>query len=392
MKKIVSMFLVLAMLLCAAAFAEGVAPEDIKMGLICIGDENSGYDVNFIDAAKKALASLGLSEDQLIIKFNAGDGEGAEDAAVELAESGCNYIFADSFGHEDYVIQVAADYPDIQFSHATGFKAAGSGLPNMHNAFASIYEARYVAGIVAGMKLNEMIDQGKITPEQAKIGYVGAFPFAEVISGFTSFFLGARSVCPTATMAVQYINSWGDPAMEKEAAEALIGNYNCVLISQHADTTGESIACEAAGVPCVGYNISMISVAPTCALVSSRIDWSAYMAMALQCVMDGTNFDTDWCQGFAEGAVALTELNDAAVAEGTAEAVDEAIAKLIAGEIKVFDTATFTIGGLTPEDFAQTEEGAAYADYIYDGEFHESEAQSAPYFNLIIDGIEELSN
>lgn len=392
MKKIASMFLALVLLLSAAAFAEGIAPEDIKMGLICIGDENSGYDVNFIDAAKKALESLGLSEDQLIIKYNSGDGELAYDAAIDLAENGCNYIFADSFGHEDYVIQAAQEYPQIQFSHATGYKAAGSGLSNMHNAFASIYEGRYAAGVVAGLKLNAMIEAGDITAEQARIGYVGAFPFAEVISGFTSFYLGARSVCPSATMVVQYINSWGDFALEKEAAEALIGNYNCVLISQHADTTGESTACEALGVPCVGYNISMIPTAPTCALVSSRIDWSAYMAYAIQSIIDGQNFETDWCQGFAEGAVALTELNESAVAEGTAEAVEEVIAKFTAGELQVFDTSTFTIGGLTPEEFAETEDGAAYAQYIHDGAFHESETQSAPYFNLIIDGIEELSN
>ena len=391
MKKIVSLFLALAMLLCAAAFAEGIAPEDIKMGLICIGDENSGYDVNFIDAARKALDSLGLSEDQLIIKYNSGDGELAYDAAVDLAENGCNYIFADSFGHEDYVIQVASEYPEIQFSHATGYKAASSGLANMHNAFASIYEGRYVAGVVAGMKLNAMIADGTITEDQAQIGYVGAFPFAEVISGYTSFFLGVRSVCPTATMAVQYINNWGDFALEKEVAEALIGTYNCVLISQHADTTGAPTACEAAGVPCVGYNISMIPTAPTTALVSSRIDWSAYIAYAIQSIIDGQNFDTDWSQGFAEGAVALTELNEAAIAEGTAEAVADVEAKLISGEIEVFDTATFTIGGLTPEEFAETEAGAAYAEHIYDGAFHESDTQSAPYFDIIIDGIEELS-
>ena len=390
MKKIVSLFLALVMLLCAAAFAEGIAPEDIKMGLICIGDENSGYDANFIEAAKAALASLGLNEDQLIIRYNISESEAALDAAVDLAESGCNYIFADSFGHEDYILQAAEEYPEIQFSHATGYKAAGSGLANAHNAFASIYEARYTAGVVAGMKLNEMIANGQITAEQAKVGYVGAHPFAEVISGYTSFFLGIRSVCPTATMVVQYTGSWGDFALEKEAAEALIGTQNCVLISQHADTTGAPTACEAAGVPCVGYNISMIPVAPTTALVSSRIEWSAYMAMALQAVMNGENFDTDWCQGFAEGAVALTELNDAAVAEGTAEAVAEVEAKLVSGELQVFDTATFTIGGLTPEEFVETEDGAAYAQYVYDGAFHESEVASAPYFNIIIDGIEVL--
>ena len=390
MKKIVSVLLALAMLLCAAAFAEGVAPENVKMGLICIGDENSGYDANFIEAAKAALASLGLNEDQLIIRYNISESEAALDAAVDLAESGCNYIFADSFGHEDYILQAAEEYPEIQFSHATGYKAAGSGLANAHNAFASIYEARYTAGVVAGMKLNEMIANGQITAEQAKVGYVGAHPFAEVISGYTSFFLGIRSVCPTATMVVQYTGSWGDFALEKEAAEALIGTQNCVLISQHADTTGAPTACEAAGVPCVGYNISMIPVAPTTALVSSRIEWSAYMAMALQAVMNGENFDTDWCQGFVDGAVALTELNEAAVAEGTAEAVADVEAKLVSGELQVFDTSTFTIGGLTPEEFVETEDGAAYAQYVYDGAFHESEVASAPYFNIIIDGIEVL--
>ena len=357
MKKIVSVLLALAMLLCAAAFAEGVAPENVKMGLICIGDENSGYDANFIEAAKAALASLGLNEDQLIIRYNISESEAALDAAVDLAESGCNYIFADSFGHEDYILQAAEEY---------------------------------TAGVVAGMKLNEMIANGQITAEQAKVGYVGAHPFAEVISGYTSFFLGIRSVCPTATMVVQYTGSWGDFALEKEAAEAPIGTQNCVLISQHADTTGAPTACEAAGVPCVGYNISMIPVAPTTALVSSRIEWSAYMAMALQAVMNGENFDTDWCQGFVDGAVALTELNEAAVAEGTAEAVADVEAKLVSGELQVFDTSTFTIGGLTPEEFVETEDGAAYAQYVYDGAFHESEVASAPYFNIIIDGIEVL--
>ena len=379
MKKIASVLLVLALTLCSFAFAEGVAPEDMKIGFICIGDENSGYDANFLRGASEAMEALGLNADQLIVKYNILENQDAYDAAVDLAEAGCSYIFADSFGHEDYIKLVAEEYPEIQFSHATGYQAASSGLENLHNCFASIYEARYVAGIVAGMKLNEMIEAGKFTAEQAKVGYVGAFPYAEVVSGYTSFFLGMRSVCPSVTMTVKYTNNWGDFALEKEAAEALIAQ-GCVLISQHADTTGAPTACEAAGVPCVGYNIDMTAVAPTTALVSSRINWAPYLTMAIQAVMNGESFDTDWCQGYADGAVAITALNDAAVAEGTAEAVEAAEAALAAGELHVFDASTFTVGGEAPE-----------SEHIYDGYFHESETASAPYFDLRIDGIEELA-
>ena len=274
-----------------------------------------------------------------------------------------------------------------------------AGLENFHNYFAAIYEARYVSGIVAGMKLNEMIESGKITADQAKMGYVGAFPFAEVISGYTSFFLGARSVCPSATMEVRYTNSWGDMALEKETAEALIAN-GCVLISQHADTTGAPTACEAAGVPCVGYNISMIPAAPTQALTSSAVNWAAYYQFALENVLAGTTFPADWSAGYVDGAVAVTELNPATVPAGAAEKVAEVEAALKAGTLKVFDVSTFTApagagyavdadGHLTSA-FATDTDGDWVADaneVVADGYFSESSVQSAPYFSIIIDGI-----
>ena len=208
MKKIVSLLLVLAMLLCSAAFAESVAKEDIKIGFICIGDENEGYTANFLNGAKQMLTDLGLSEDQLIVKYNILENEGCYDAAVDLAEAGCNIIFANSFGHESFMLQAAKEYPNVQFCHATGTMAHTEKVANFHNAFASIYEGRYLAGIAAGMKLNEMIEAGTITPEQAVIGYVGAYTYAEVISGYTSFFLGVRSVCESATMKVKFTGSW----------------------------------------------------------------------------------------------------------------------------------------------------------------------------------------
>lgn len=389
MKKIVSLVLVLAMaLICTAAFAEGIPADQIKVGYIFVGDENEGYTAAHYEGAKAMMAALGLTDDQVIIKWTIPETEACYDAAVDLAEAGCNIIFANSFGHETYMMQVAAEYPDIQFCHATGYQAASSGMSNMHNYFDSIYEARYVGGVVAGMKLNEMIANGVITEDNCTIGYIGAFPYAEVISGFTSFFLGVRSVCPAATMEVKYTNSWASFDLEKEAADALINSQNCVLISQHADTTGAPTACEESGVPIVGYNISMIATAPTTALTSASNNWGSYYTYAVDCVIKGEEIVTDWCQGYAEGAVCITELNEAACAEGTAEKVAEVEAAIKDGTLHVFDTSTFTVGGETLEDLiANNPDYAKYADYVSDGYFHESELASAPAFDLIIDGV-----
>ena len=402
MKKIASVLLVLAMLLCSVAFAE-VAKEDVKIGLICLHDENSGYDANFINCMKDALENLGIDESQLIIKTNIPESQEAYDAAADLADMGCQYVFADSFGHEDYMIQAAGEFPEVQFSHATGTKAQTAGLENYHNAFASIYQGRFAAGYAAGLKLNEMIEKGEITEDQAKVGYVGAFPYAEVISGYTSTFLGIRYACPSATMTVKFTNDWGDMALEQEAATALIAQ-GCVLMSEHADTVGAPTACEDNNVPNVGYNIDFASVAPNTALISSRINWTPYMQMAIEATMKGESFGTDLCFSMADGAVMLTELNPNVGAEGSVEKIQEVLAKLESGELHVFDTSTFTVNGMTAEEYVQTEDylqdtanggfNAAVhqtaAGYVTDGYFHESEFQSAPYFDLPVDGIDMI--
>ncbi len=375
----------------SSADGNSAADSDFKVGIMYIGDENEGYTAAHMAGIDGMMENLGLDDSQVIEKTNIPEDESAYDAAVDLAEQGCDIIFANSFGQESYVIQAATEYPDIQFCHATGYQAASSGLPNMHNYFTNIYESRYVSGVVAGLKLNEMIDNGTITEDKCKVGYVGAYPYAEVISGFTSFFLGIRSVCPSATMEVKYTNSWADMSAEAEVANALIAD-GCVLISQHADTTGAPSACEAAGVPCVGYNVSMISVAPNTALTSASIDWSVYYTYAVKCAMDGEEIETDWCRGFAEGADKLTELNDKVVAEGTAEKVKEVEDQIIDGSLHVFDTSTFTVGGKSLEDaIAEGGEYADYADYVSDGYFHESELASAPSFAIIIDGITSIT-
>ena len=374
----------------AASDAAAPAADNFKVGFIFLHDENSTYDLNFMNAAKAACEELGLSEDQYIFKTNIAESQECQEAAEELADAGCNIIFADSFGHESFLLDAAKEFPEVQFCHATGTMAHTEGLSNFHNAFASIYEGRYLAGVAAGLKLNEMIEAGEFTADEAKIGYVGAFTYAEVVSGYTSFFLGARSVCPTATMEVTFTGSWYDETAEKEAANKLIAD-NCKLISQHADSMGAPTACETAGVPNVSYNGSTIDSCPNTFIVSSRIDWAPYYVYAITAAMNGEAIDADWTGTLATGSVVLTDVNEAVAAAGTVEKLAEVKAALEDGSVHVFDTATFTVDGAVVDSFmADIDTDPDYTpdtEVVSDGYVHESEYRSAPYFTLRIDGI-----
>lgn len=401
MKKVVSLLMVLAMV-AASCFAltscgkkaEESANADLKLGFIFLHDENSTYDKNFMDAAREVQKELNLTDEQVIFKTNVPEGNECYEAAADLADQGCNIVFADSFGHEPYMLKAAKEFPEVQFCHATGTTAHTEGLANFHNAFASIYEGRYIAGIAAGMKLNEMIENGEFAAEDAKIGYVGAYTYAEVISGYTSFFLGARSVCPTATMEVQFTGSWYDEALEKEAATKLISN-GCKLISQHADSMGAPTACENAGIPNVSYNGSTQAACPNTFIISSRIDWAPYYKYVIDCYENGKEIDADWVGGIETGSVKLTEVNETAAAKGTKDALKAAEEDIKSGKIKVFDTAAFTVEGKTLDSYlADVDTDADYTpdtEVIKDGYFHESEMRSAPYFDLQIDGITLLN-
>ncbi len=394
MKKILALLLAAVMVFALAACG-GNGDEDknadFKVGFIFLHDENSTYDKNFMDAAKAVQAELGLTDEQVLYKSNIPESNACYEAALELVDEGCDVIFGDSFGFESHLLKAAKENPDVQFCHATGTNAKTAGLANYHNAFASIYEGRYLAGIAAGMKLNEMIADGKFTAEEAKMGYVGAFPYAEVISGFSSFYLGAKSVCPTVTMEVKYTNSWFNIAAEKEAAQALIQS-GCKLISQHADSEGAPKACEEKGIPNVAYNINTASIGPNTALISSKISWEPYMKLMIESVMNGEEIPDDYTGTLATGSVQLTELNEAVAAEGTQEALDKATEQLKNGEIHVFDTSTFTVGGKTLgedtlADVVPDDKYEADTKVVSDGYYHESEYRSAPYFFEVIDGI-----
>ncbi len=387
MKKLFALLLAALMIFSMAACGNNAGDDGLKVGFIFLHDENSTYDKNFIDAAVEACKNMDV---KMVQKTQIPESNACYDAAVELIEvEECDIIFADSFGHESFLMQAAKEYPDVQFCHATGTQAHTAGLKNFHNAFASIYEGRYVAGVVAGMKLNEMIASGKITAEQAKMGYVGAFTFAEVMSGYTSFYLGAKSVCPSVTMDVKFTGSWYDEQKEKQAAQALIDG-GCVLISQHADSMGAPTACENAGVPNVSYNGSTAAACPETFLISSRINWVPYFEYMITQVQNGEAIDTDWTGTLETGSVMLTDLGKN-VAEGTDKKVEEVIAALKAGTINVFDTATFTVNGETLTSYmADVDTDAEYAkdtEAIENGVFVESKFRSGPYFDVEIDGI-----
>ena len=372
--------------------------KSVKVGLICIGDENDqGYTYNFIrgkEAATEALAAKGIDV-EWVVKWNIGEDTGCEDANIELAEEGCQLIINNSFGFEDHMLKVVDDYPEVEFIACTNQGSWNDGRDNTHNAFANIYAGRYLAGVVAGMKLQQMIDEGTITADQAVIGYVGAFSYAEVISGFTSYFLGARSVCPSVTMKVQFVGFWSDATEEANAASAL-ADMGCVMISQHSDNTTPATTAQSKGVFHTGYNNDMTSVAPEASLIGTRINWAPYFEYVIGSVANGGSFDQDWCHGMEMNAVVMTDLNEAIAAPGTAEKLAEVEDQLRSGKLQVFDTSTFTIQGAKLETaFALDTDGDFTPDSeeaVFDGAFHESYFQSAPYFALSIDGIEWLDS
>jgi len=378
---------------CGGSGSGDSGSEGFKVGLICLHDENSTYDQNFINGFIEARDAMGAAEADFMIKKNIPEGQECYDAAAELADAGCKVIFADSFGHEDYMIQAAKEFPEVQFCHATGTKAHTEGLDNYHNAFASIYQGRYLAGVAAGLKLKEMIDAGDFKADEAKMGYVGAFTYAEVVSGYTSFYLGAKSIVPEVTMDVTFTGSWYDETAEKEGATKLI-NGGCKLISQHADSMGAPTACENAGVPDVSYNGSTASACPNTFIVSSRINWAPYYQYAIEAAQKGDAIDADWTGTLATGSVELTEVNEKAAAKGTQEKLDEVKASLEDGSVQVFDTATFTVDGKAVDSYkADVDTDADYTpdtEVVEDGAFQESKFRSAPYFDLQIDGINLL--
>ena len=401
MKKLFAILLALVMMLSivacgskdeGASAGEGAAAtNDLKIGVILLHNDQIGYDAAHMEGIKAAAAALNLSDDQIIWKYEIPETDAAYDAAVDLAEQGCDIIFADSFGHGTYMLQAATEYPDIQFFHATGTNAYSSDLKNFHNYFTKVFESRYVSGVVAGLKLKEMLDAGVVTDPY--VGYVGAFPYAEVKSGYTAFLLGIRSIVPDAHMDVMYTNSWADQTAEYDAATALIAR-GCVIIGQHADTTGAPTAVQAAldsgkTVYCVGYNVDMLAAAPTAALTSAQNNWGTLYKAMIEAAIAGGEIADDFSAGYADNGVMISAFGPSCAA-GTAEKVAEVEKAIAEGTLHVFDTTTFTVNGETLSGYDQSW-GFEGIQLIWDGFFHESEIISAPLLDFVIDGITVLN-
>ena len=359
----------------------------IKVGFVYDGDESAPYTYNFIRAQKAVAAEYG-DKVQISVKSNITD-EYGESAIRELVDEGCDLIFTTSYGYGESAKKLALENPGIQFCQATCSNANTEPLcDNYHTFMGEIYSGRYIAGLAAGLKLKELIDTGRITIDMAKIGYVAAFPYAEVISGYTAFLLGVRHIVPDATMTVIYTNTWGEYILEKNTAERLI-KEGCVVISQHSDTTGPAVACEEAKVSHpvfhVGYNDSMLDVAPTTSLISSRINWTPYITAAVGAVLkdkkiekcvDGNVYGNDCAAGFDKDWVQMVELNSYIAADGTEELIDKTIEDFNKGRITVFKGAYTGTDPFDPNDTIDLSKG-----YV------ENEKQSAPSFHWVLNEV-----
>ena len=405
MKKLLAIVIALVMVLgLTACGTQQGGEKTLKIGVILVHDENTGYDEAHIKGIKAAAAAVGIADDQIIWKYNIAETEVCYDTAMDLVEQGCTYIFSDSYGHQGFMKQAAEENPEVVFISMTGDMAGLSELANYKNAFPHTFESRYVSGVVAGMKLQALIDEGKVLDANKnadgtiKIGYVGAFPYAEVVSGYTAFYLGVKSIVENVQMDVTFTNSWYDPTAEAEAANSLMSR-GCIIISQHADSTGAPSACEAAlqagtTIYCVGYSVDMLSVAPTSALTSAQNDWSVYYNYAFNCALKGEEIATDWSEGYATGTNMISALGESC-APGTAEKVAEVEAAIKDGTLQIFDTSKFTVEGATITSYLAIDTDNDWVgdtgEAIENGIFYESKLRSAPYFGLAIDGITKLN-
>lgn len=314
--------------------SDGIAKEDIKVGVLYLSDpsEGSGYSYTHDLGVKGMQENLLLSDDQIERKIvDDSDKKATEKAIEECVADGCNIIFTTSWGYMQVTADMAEKYPDVYFSHGTGYMSNGK---NFNNYFGRIYQARYLSGIVAGMNTKDN-----------KIGYVAAQDSSnsEVTGGIDAFAIGVESVNPKAKIYVDVTNSWYDEKKEKKASERLL-NMGCDVMTQHCDTPYPQTLAQEKGVYGIGYNSDMSKETPDSCLTSVIWNWSAYYTSAVKSIIDGTWDGSNYYGGMAEGLVSITDLASFA-AEGTQQKVDEATAEILSGDNNVFDGVLVTNTG-----------------------------------------------
>jgi len=325
--KLLSLTLMAALLafgLFSASAESAFPPVDVtelKVGMVLIGSQDDGFSGAHYKGLEGMKEALGLKDEQVLYKFNVPENAECDAALRELVDAGCQIIFGNSWGFMNFMEEIADEYPDVIFSHCSGYKNNGV---NFNNYFGRIYQARYLSGIAAGLKT-----------ATNKIGYVAAWADnAEVNGGINAFALGVQSVNPDAVVYVKYISSWFDPTLEKQTAVALLA-LDCDVIAQHVDTDMPQVAAEEAGKFGVGYNTDMTPAAPKAHLTAPIWHWSSVYIAQVQDVLDGAWVPQNYFLGLREGMVDLSPLSDN-VAEGTAEKIEEAKARILSGEWDVF--------------------------------------------------------
>ena len=400
-----------------SAYTADISGKSLIVGAIMVGDETEGYTkahMDGINAAVDFLATKGATV-SVVWKKSVGEDATCATACQDVIDNGhATLVVTNSYGHQFAIGDTIDANPSVTFVSMTGDLAATSGKANWKNAFTDIYQSRYVSGVAAGLKLKQLVEDGMIADNNKdengniKIGYVGAFPYAEVVSGYTAFYLGIKSVVSNVVMSVKYTNSWFDFNAENETAKALIA-AGCVIIGQHADSEGAPTACEQAFqdgtlVYSVGYNVGMLKAAPCASLTSSTNNWAVYYTNLFYKMLTGAEVDTDWHAGYEAGAVGITELNGKAFKTDISAEIKAVVDKIVAGELMVFDCSTFTVNGATISEYmadvipdeAYTADTQVVKTTTIGGKevkyVSESTFRSAPYFALRIDGITELGN
>lgn len=402
--KLLSIFLivivvVLALTSCGKSDVEKAEEQrksSLKIGLILSGDDTDVYSKLHYDGLTSAVDKIGLKKDKLIVKSKVSE-EQCYETAIALVDDGCTLIFAAGDKFEDYIVQAATEKTDVQFCYADGKQSNTNGLKNYHNYGISTFESRYLTGVIAGMKLNEMIKNGEIVDSQAKIGYVGSVAGSQSRSDYTAFFLGVKSVCNGVTMEVQYSGLSNSANLERIAANALMAN-GCIMIAQQGYLNGAAETCEKNGKYFIGCDSSATDKAPKFSVTSTQIDLTPCYSYAIETYIKDGHLPTSWCNGIKDDAVSFAEINTAAFsseesAKAAEEKAEQVKSSIKEGKLHIFNTSKWTIDNKKVTSTGTSDFQMLYngTEYIKDGYFAEGEIVSYPQFDFVIDGIKELN-
>lgn len=399
MRRFVAICVVLLLMTC---FLSACAPSekvnvDFKIGVVYSGNAEDPITATFMSEIDDLIKTYEIKEENVIEKVCKADEFESFNVIWDLVEQKCELVIACDPMLEDYMVQAAMENPKVQFCTYRGTQAKDSPLENVHTFSVGEFESKYLAGVVAGLKFNELLDNGEITTTETKIGYIGGLQSTQAISNYSALYLGAKSVCPSVTMDVQYSGKEESAVLEENSARALIAN-GAKIIAQESLLNGAAKVCEEYNIYYIGNTLTDSSIAPDFSLTSTSCNWSSYFEYAVKCVAKKEMIDKTWCKGVGDDAVCITDINEKALDKDSYEnaktKTEDIIKSLSDGLLHVFDTSTWTVDGKKIESTVSDELSGEYmgVEYISDkGYFMEGEINSSPAFAFKIDGIAVLN-